>query len=355
MGKKSQRFAAGLILTFLLLFAFNNCGQNFQVRENEVTSLEMAQTPTPPPSPTPSASPSPSASPAAQSGCRAPRHYRYVLPPGQEKFLLCGSGNAQAIWDLSVPDTGLAVARASVVFKNNNALVTHFWNVSVIVGQAVSSYSVGDDVCPNMATGVKQILGYGRLTAANSKVRVQSYQGASPCTDKSIAVWSGAYLDIWVEDDGGACAGKDIQFASYYRNQLLNAGSATANLWNWSTTMEPLHTLSVTKNPDRNQLLVLSSVEGTPAQDPNTVCGSEAATLVSQHAVQGLTAAQKIEPVPASQGMGHLVLSGESTWPLANLNPSFTVQLLLGSNFAPPPTTGGCCGDGTLAVIQTGP
>jgi hypothetical protein len=73
---------------------------------------------------------------------------------------------------------------------------------------------------------------------------------------------------------------------------------------------------------------------------------------VSQTSVVWAIVATTQDVVPASQGMGHLVLSTETTQPV---NPgSHTAALLAGSNFSTTmTTTGGCCGDAIVAAVRT--
>jgi hypothetical protein len=98
------------------------------------------------------------------------------------------------------------------------------------------------------------------------------------------------------------------------------------------------------------ELEVLGVIEGTPHTNPNTTCGSEAATLVMQTVVDGAILDTVKDVVPASGGMGHLVLSSGNT----KMVPAgkHTIDLLAGSNFTGRVTTGGCCGDGTIIAIR---
>jgi hypothetical protein len=86
---------------------------------------------------------------------------------------------------------------------------------------------------------VKGILGYGELSATSPRLVVVATQGSYPCADGTIVVWSGAYVDVWVEDPRASCIGRDIQVASYYQT------SGFDDLWYWPTTMTTMHSLTV--------------------------------------------------------------------------------------------------------------
>jgi hypothetical protein len=206
---------------------------------------------------------------------------------------------------------------------------------------------VGDDVCPGV-THTRSHLGFGTLSANANHVRVLSHEGAAPCTDGVLSVEPGSMLDVWVESAEPRCAGKYIAAASFYEKVHVD----TNVLWVWPTTMARVLSLDLATSDPGEKLLVLSSIEGSPQLDPNTMCGSEAATLVSQTSVDAAIVGMTEDVVPASGGMGHLVLSTAATRPV---NPgSHTVALLAGSNYSTTTTTtGGCCGDAVLAAVRT--
>jgi hypothetical protein len=271
--------------------------------------------------------------------CQPPRAYQYVLGLDEWKTLACGADTT--IFDVAIPDRGRALARVTLAYSNNAAAQTYFWSTAVAVGREIVSFYNGDDVCPGTYR-VRSTMGYGELDDQDARVVVRSHQGSSPCSDGTVSVFSGGYLDVWVED--ASCPGQDIMVASFYRD------TGVGPLYSWQTTMAPLNQLVVERHAGRSRYHLLGSVEGTPNPDPNTVCGQESATLVSQLTAGGGIVAQTIDTIPASQGMGHLVLATEATVdaPLGTTLVSHDV----GSNTSAPVTTGGCCGDGMLAVIE---
>lgn len=335
----------------VVIISFQNCSPSgFHVASqfnSEESPAEIPQADSPPVEIPPAATPT--STPTAAVTCRVPRHYRYVLPVGQEKELGCGYENAVDLFNVKIPDKGRAIGRVSAVFKNNNSSTIYFWAAAVVVGNPLASYALGDDICPQFYTNVKQVLGYGTLTATNSTVRALAYQGASPCLSGQVGVWSGAYLDVWVEDDKTECVGQDLSYSSVY----MTRGTAPENAYVWKTNMATAVSLPITKVENRSSIRVLTSVEGTPDVNPNNVCGQEAATLVLQSTVAGSISATSIRAIPASMGMGHLVLSTESQTALSNLPRTFKVNLDLGTNTSMSRIfTGGCCGDGVIATIQ---
>lgn len=254
------------------------------------------------------------------------------------------------IFDASVPDVGRAMAIAKLAFQNSSP-VTHFWNAGIDVGVPIMNYHMGDDLCTasfgRPTNPARTILGYGTLTPSNNHVKITAHEGAAPCTDGAVATFSGNQLDVWVEDNDPSCVGKDISFASYYGVPL-----DAIKQFSWSFSMTPMHTLTMTKGANRSNMLIASAVEGTPALNPNTQCGVEAATLVSQHAVNDAIVGTLSQIVPASQGQGHAVLGLTNTIPLSSLPDTITAKLLVGKNMETNVTTGGCCGDGMFGIVQ---
>jgi hypothetical protein len=85
--------------------------------------------------------------------------------------------------------------------------------------------------------------------------------------------------------------------------------------------------------------------------------GTEAATLVMQTALDGSIVATRSDVVPASQGMGHVVLfSSPGTQDADEVRMvgagTHGATLRVGANFVGTTTTGGCCGDGAIAVVR---
>jgi hypothetical protein len=306
-------------------------------------------------------SPAPDATDAAQESqvsdgaaetalpaCNPPRHYRFTLEPGQEKVLPCTPGSVDLL-DVQVPDQGYAVGKASFVFANSGTQQTiYYWNAQVVVGTAIHSYASGDDICPGANSGVKSVIGYGKLDSASASVKVVSRQGASPCVDGEIVVWSGGYLDVWVEDAASHCHGTDIQVASWYGSHGFT------DRWYWTTSFAPILTLDPSVAPGRTRAMLLASTEGTIEANPNQQCGSEAATLASRIMLDGAQADAVAEAIPASMGMGHLVLDHDVEVSVT-MGPH-TVALELGSNTGFSQVfTGECCGDAMIAAVLLPP
>jgi hypothetical protein len=116
-------------------------------------------------------------------------------------------------------------------------------------------------------------------------------------------------------------------------------------------------TASLTTISPGEKLRVLGVVEGTPHLDPNTVCGAEASTIDMETVLDGEAVVISKDVVPASQGMGHRVLFSQGDdQELRDVAPgTHTAQLSVATDFVVPGydvTTGGCCGDGEIAVIR---
>jgi len=329
------------------LLAFQNCGSAFQsVTLSAGTAAEQGQNQEidnqrEPQNETESDLKNP---PSPDIVCARPRIYHKTILPGDESLLPCTPGSAE-VFSLKIPDSGRALAQAKLVFRNNHNNDIYYWGSSVTVGSPEISYAVGDDICPSSSTGTKAILGSGRIDSENSYVKVLAYQGSGACTNSQISVFSGGTLTVWVEDPRPECAGKDLGLVSTYQTLGLT------QLYTWTTSMTELLKLQVRPAKDRSQIRVLGSVEGSPDQNPNSVCGQEAATLISQvsTSLHGVLDTQT-NAIPASQGMGHLVLSPErvSSYSQGPLS----LSLWVGSNTAQTPIrTGGCCGDGKLGFV----
>lgn len=257
--------------------------------------------------------------------------------------LACDAINAKAIFDETLPDRGRAVGRITLKVRHVGAAVSnviHFWNARVEVGKTELAYGIGDDVCPG-TRATRQNVGLGVLDDTHAHVKVMSYQGSSPCTDGALVAEAGSKLDVWIED--AACPNQDIKATSYY------ATAGIGPFWEWPTMMAKVISTSITTEASES-LQVLGVIEGTPHMNPNTTCGSEAATLVMQTILDGGILSTTNDVVPASGGMGHLVLSSDTTQPVSA--GKHTIDLLAGSNFASRVTTGGCCGDGTIVAIR---
>ncbi len=263
----------------------------------------------------------------------------------QDVDLQCGYMAAIDIFDVAPTHRGFAAARAVVIIEHTqNTPVIHFWNATVVVGEAQYAFGIGDDVCSGYQPVSKENLGYGRLTDAAGHVRLPMYQGSAPCTDGALRVKAGSALTLWYEDP--ACAGQDIRYTSWYKTQ----GVETTYVW--QTMMSELLALPIEVPPGREALL-LSVVEGSPDKNPNAVCGNETQTLVSQLRVGGAILDQAEALLPASGGQGHLVLANQAV--LSAVGPH-AVDLAVGANvFDSNVRTGGCCGDAAVFAIMREP
>ncbi|HEX8796061.1 MAG TPA: hypothetical protein VF765_34160 [Polyangiaceae bacterium] len=287
----------------------------------------------------------------ATSPCMPLRHFTFtstaVVPLG------CDANAPATILDVPVPATGRALGRATFSVQHTGAnSVTHFWNVQVHVGSAKDPYGLGDDVCPG-TTSARENLGFGVLSAQAGSASVVGYSGAAPCTPGTLQVLAGATLEIWVEDPAPACAGGDLAFASYYDAE----GFTTEYDWTTSFTQLPGVTASLATTGASETMRVLGVVEGSPHLDPNTTCGSEVSTIDLETALDGQPMEYVREVVPASQGMGHRVLftSGDTNELRAVTPGMHAASLLVASDFVvsgQPVTTGGCCGDGEVALLR---
>ncbi len=262
--------------------------------------------------------------------------------------LACDAGSPVPVFDVAVPAGGQALARANLIVRHQGAGITpviHFWNARVVVGTPELAFGIGDDVCPGVVVR-RTNLGYGRLDATAGRVRELVFQGSSPCTDGALTIEAGSTLDVWVESPESECRGRDIFVRSFYRMVETD----TNVYWVWPTLMAQVLSARFEAVETSETARVLAVIEGTPWDNPNSTCGSEAATLVLQTAVDGEILSTVRDVVPASSGMGHLVLSADAEVEISV--GEHEVSLLAGSNFERYVTTGGCCGDATLAVIR---
>ena len=277
--------------------------------------------------------------------CQPPRHYQFSSPTGYS--LQCAPSQIP-IFSVTVPDTGRAIARATIAVENWSDHA-YYWAASVHVGSPIYNYAVGDDICTrsygSAANQNKSILGYGTLSPGNQTVTVNAYQGSYDCSNGAMTTFSGNTLDVWVEDDSPACVGKDIVVKDYY------ADYGFTNIFQWQTYMTPMLQIQTTVPQGRSSALLLSSVEATPDPNPNTQCGSETATFVTQQVFNGSSVALRSQVSPGYAGMSHIVLALESTVHSLVAGANVVAQFLVGKNNVAPVTTGGCCGDGVYGII----
>lgn len=284
--------------------------------------------------------------------CSSVRHFRFTSR--SDVALRCGANAAQAVFSAHIPDQGYAVGRVVAQIQSLTGGQIHYWNMRVQVG-AGNSYALGDDVCQGATVTGKANLGYGHLSAASDLVEVLAYQGSSSCREGQLTVKAGAVLDVWVEDPAPHCQKQDIHFHSYYEDTDDPTVPGLTTYYDWNPYMSTIHRKHLLVTAPQESVLMMGVTEGTPHANPNTTCGSESptATLVSELLVNGGIADQDIGVLPASQGMGHLVLHSE----VKTLLPQgfHTVELRLGRNISSRTTTGGCCGDSSMAIVRRPP
>jgi len=277
--------------------------------------------------------------------CRAPRHYQYLTEPGQNRWLSCAANTE--VFSVEIPDEGKAIVRYSAPFLNSNASQIYYWYSMAQVGEGTPSYAVGDDICPGFQTAYKTNLGYGPLTSKNHTVKIFAGQGSSPCNNGNVIAMNGGIVDVWVEDPRPECVGKDIGMVSTYEK-------IGQNYFGWSTNGSEILKLNVPSEnaENRGHIVAIGVVEGSPATNPNTSCGSEAASLSSYLSVATKgNVSFETGVIPASSGMGHVVLHNFGT---VNYDSSVSsVSYWVTSNTGlTTVTTGGCCGDAKVGFIK---
>lgn len=289
---------------------------------------------------------------ATAASCRPPRHYHFELPRGDGIRLSCKTSGT-AIFNVTINDAGRAVARAVLPFANTSPTAIYYHSTQIDVGAPIIAYGSGADVCPrSRALRAVHILGFGTISSGKNRVQVRSHQGAAPCVDGQMRVTAGAVLDVWVEDDAPHCVGRNILVTSHQANVRRRTGKNEA-LFAWDANPIVMHRFAVRKQPGATRLKLLSSVEGTPKHNPNSTCGRERARLAIEHRVNGEVVSRQSVAVPASLGMGHAMLGLETDLPLAKMGDKINAGLYVRKDFhGTAVSTGGCCGDGVLALIQ---
>ncbi|MBI5458077.1 peptidoglycan-binding protein [Candidatus Kaiserbacteria bacterium] len=295
--------------------------------------------------------------------CKPPRHYQYVLLPGQEK-LLKQNPTETTIFNVTVPDSGRAIARTTLAFRSNATTTNeeYGWAARIFVGSGTQEDDIaygqqgGEDMCPQQGSGSRAISAYGTLGGPSSNtVTVTAHSSRFGGVDDMVSVLSGSYVDVWVEDGSPACVGKDIQATSFYHQARKGGDPNWAyRTFQWPTTVAQVVGLDVAKNPDRQNLKVISWALGSPDLNPTSQCGQEVVTLTSQQLVGGNIAAYGSRVLPPSQGQGHLLMDLESNTLLSTYLSAFRINLLVGKSFenGHPVLTGNNGGDAFVGVIQ---
>lgn len=285
---------------------------------------------------------------AAPPTCQPVRRYVHTL--AAPVSLSCTADAAKDVFNVVIPDQGYALARVVSDVQSGPGGLIHFWNFAILVGQPELGFGIGDDVCPGTRATGKANMGSGVLTTAQNRVQVRAYQGSTTCIDGQLSIPAGARLDVWVEDPAPACRGRDITVDSYY----VESGFPEHQVpYYWSTSMKTVHQREIVVAGAAETVELLSVVEGTPPANPNTTCGTEAGTLAVETLLDGAITDQRIQAIPASGGMGHLVMSTSSRHTLAP--GTHDVQMRLGKNVGAAVQTGGCCGDAMLGIVRRAP
>jgi hypothetical protein len=257
------------------------------------------------------------------------------------------------LFDEGLGVEGFALARLSLDIQHvapGGATTVHFWSAAVAVGDPAHpdavDWGLGDDVCPYQINKGRTNLGYGWLGAGNDRVRVTAVQGSTGCTNGALMVLPGAELEVWIEDGRPECQKQRVAIGSWYRE------AGVSDLYEWTTSPTPIVSTELSL-VEPSRLSIFSVVEGSPHDNPNDACGAEASTLTMGTKLDGAWVGFSRDTVPASGGMGHVVLSTSTERDVA---PGLhTATLLVASDFVPPPgfpvTTGGCCGDATIAIV----
>lgn len=313
--------------------------------------------------------------------CKPPRHYRFSVQPGQEVHLKCGADAPTSILRAQIKDRGRTLARGVMVMGNKTSAIP-FWNSYILVGNPKVAYGVGDDICPQASSEEKTVMGYGDLIGEDPVTKApinepsafvdwKGYAGAEVCppgSDGGIVVYSGSYLDVWVEDPSEGCVGKDVGLVSSYDTYTSATNTPEVNAiypassfpyYAWTNSMTQLTSIWVPPTTERSKIQVFSSVEGSPnTRDPKFqyACGATASALITQIYSNNLGIVASAQgQAPTIGGMGHLVLSAAPSSPLpydARYLRSFSIWV--GSNLSPevPVTTNGCCGDGKIGFVK---
>ena len=280
--------------------------------------------------------------------CEPVKQLFFMLPAPVP--LKCASS---VVFEVTLPPgtEGMAFARANLSLTHAAfPKISYNWSAKLEVGAADKdqiAFSSGDDLCPGATTG-KVIGGYGRVDVTNPHVRLSAVQASTLCSVGAVTLGAATSIDVWVESARPECLGKAIVVQSY----LKIVGPASLP-WDWPLTAaaSPILTAKIETASTDTSLVTIATIEGTAGTNPNTTCGTEAATLTMQTGLDGVTVSTSKLAMPATSGPGHLLLDAFHDAPtLAGVH---TVQLLAGRDFATSRvTTGGVGGDALLAIVR---
>lgn len=280
------------------------------------------------------------------SACVPVRYYRFRVAREVAMYCVVSSAtNERPVLDVDIPDTGNAVARATLSVRQGTSNRTiHFWGARVAIGDRRLQHAAGDDLYPGATFRGKTVVGAGTLLPNNRRLLVTGYSGAQGCVSGLVSVLPESVAEVWVESPN--CRGRDIAMANLYANV------GTKTLWYWPTSaMAPAVTTSFDVQPRHRMVEVIGAIEGSPVG--NTV----PAHMYSQVTVDALGILDTRKDIPligSGGGMMHLVLGPQRLinrrrTPLADGIHRFHLQA--GKAFLARTSTGGCCGDATLAVV----
>jgi hypothetical protein len=292
--------------------------------------------------------------------CAPIKHYTFTLK--NDIGLYCPPNGPfkngfRTLFKVNVPAQGYAVARVNLRLRHlGKGAKAHFWNARVSVGKPEFVHGIGDDLCPNEVKSNKMNIGYGSLSASSSEVTVLAKQGCSVCRNGILQLLKGSKLEVWVEDPSPQCKKQQILVQSYYKT-VNDYTSKTCFKWapyKWKKILQQTITLK-----KQTSTRVISVLEATPHMNPNDTCGKTAAKEKIMTKL-GKNTSIKTEPLPATQGMGHLVMQDDLTVTLPAGSHTATLSV---NQFYPTPkkvnpgtglavtTTGCCCGDAYLVTI----
>ena len=237
-------------------------------------------------------------------------------PPKLEHFTLssrsvrCASSGDTLLFDVELPNTGRAVARAQMVFSNSGLDgLPYVWSGNVIVGEPELASAIGADMVPGGNTGYTGLLGAGTLTAKKRRVQVVtrvSALGSPACYDGAITA-SQATLDVWIEDARPECAGKDLFATSWVKEKGQTAS------FEWGTSFSDMVALPVKVSSERAHLRILSTVEATPLQNPSVSFVDTSKLVQSRTFVAGKQVDLEQQGTPGVfGGMTHVVLATDA-------------------------------------------
>ncbi len=266
-----------------------------------------------------------------------PRKFRFVLDKNIP--LQCST---ETVFSFNIPTFGKTIAKLSAKIQHLRPEGdTHYWSLAVHPGQTEYGYSIGDDLCPNYGPFRKVNIGIGQLSETKNSVIIRGRNGSSFCSNGTLWVKNRSYVDVYVYEPS-LTQPSPILYSSWMKNH------GTSAYFEWNTTARTIvkKTIVVTQ-PGKYR--VLATLEGTPHNNPNKVCGQEAATLMSRIILNDKPLSSTSGQVNASPSMGHLVRFFDTPVTLPAGTHNFELQV--GANFYGRVTTGGCCGDGIIAII----